>query len=409
MRIAFVVEEFPCLSETFILNQITGLIDLGHEVDIYADKRSNHSKVHADIEKYCLLERTYYMAMPAQRFLRLLKLLSLVLVTCIRRPLALLRLVKLLNYPKRTISIGSLYSVLLQRKSPYDIIQCHFGPNGIKGALLREVGALQGKLVTTFHGIDIADSVQNLLGDRILDAYAHLFTVGDLFLPISERWKQRLVDLGCPKEKIIVHRMGIDCSKFSFNSLSLHEDERVRILSIARLVEKKGIEYGIRAIAELSKTCPDIEYNIVGDGPLREELQQLIQQLNISRSVNLLGWKQQSEVIQMLYDANILLAPSVTSKQGDQEGIPVTLMEAMAMGIPIVSTCHSGIPELVEDNKSGFLVPERDVTALAKKLSYLVEHPEGWSSMGKAGRNFIEEYYNIHKLNKKLVEVFQEV
>jgi colanic acid/amylovoran biosynthesis glycosyltransferase len=125
--------------------------------------------------------------------------------------------------------------------------------------------------------------------------------------------------------------------------------------------------------------------------------------------VKLLGWKQQQEITELLAQAHIYMAPSVTSRNGDREGIPVSLMEAMACGMPILSTMHSGIPELVEHGRSGFLVPERDADALAEKLSYLLENPEIWQEMGVAGRACVEQYYNIHRLNGQLVDVYQKL
>ena len=144
----------------------------------------------------------------------------------------------------------------------------------------------------------------------------------------------------------------------------------------------------------------------MGDGSLKEGLQQLILQLGVDNIVTLVGWKNQQEVIEIIKNSDIMLAPSVTSRNGDREGIPVVLMETMAMGLPIISTVHSGIPELIENGVSGFLVPERDVDALAEKLNYLVENPDIWRNMGAAGRGFVEEYYNIDKLNDKLVEIY---
>lgn len=111
----------------------------------------------------------------------------------------------------------------------------------------------------------------------------------------------------------------------------------------------------------------------------------------------------------LLNSASILLAPSVVSKDGDQEGIPVGLMEAMAVGLPVVSTYHSGIPELVEDNVSGLLIPERDVDALVDKMIYLVEHPEIWAEMGRAGRSVVEDRYNSDHLNDQLVKLYKEL
>lgn len=153
----------------------------------------------------------------------------------------------------------------------------------------------------------------------------------------------------------------------------------------------------------------NIEYNVIGDGPLRESLQQLIQDLNVGHIVKLLGWKQHQEIVEILDNSHIFLAPSVTAKGGDQEGTPNVLKEAMAMGLPVISTPHGGIPELIEDGISGFLVPERDADAIAEKLSYLIEHPEVWPQMGQVGRAQVEEKYDMNKLNDELVEIYQQL
>ncbi|MCG8365967.1 MAG: glycosyltransferase [Pseudanabaenales cyanobacterium] len=408
MRIAFFVEKFPALSETFILNQITGLIDHGHTVDIYADIPVSESKSHLDIEKYDLLSHTYYSPqMPSHLFWRILKGFGLLLANFFKDPVLLLRSLNFFKYGVKAASLRILYATIpfLGRRPQYDIIQCHFGKNGLKGVFLRDVGALKGKVITTFHGLDLSGFIHDV-GDRIYDP---LFKKGDLFLSISHYWKHRLVQLGCNPAEIIVHRMGIDCRRFTFTPRRLNADGRIQLITIARLVEKKGVEYGIRAVAKLAKDHRNLEYMIVGDGYLREPLEQLIQELEVADIVKLVGWKQQAEIIQLLSHADILLAPSVTSrKNGDQEGIPVVLMEAMAMGLPVLSTQHSGIPELVEDGVSGFLVPEQDVTALAEKLALLIKYPERWPEMGKAGRLQVENHFEIHQLNDQLIQIYEQ-
>ncbi|MGD1913662.1 MAG: glycosyltransferase [Rivularia sp. (in: cyanobacteria)] len=403
MRIAFIVTFFPALSETFILNQITGLIDRGYEVDIYADDSRKELKVHPDVEKYSLINRTYYNDIPTNKLLRLLNGIRLLLANFHKNPIVLLRSLNFFKYGKNAISLRLLYMAILMQhqKQSYNIIHCHFGYNGLAGVILRDIGAIQGKVITTFHGIDVTNYVKNK-GER---AYDLLFQLGNIFSPVSELWKRRLIELGCNGD-IIVHRMGIDCSKFSFIARKLRANGVVQIVTIARLVEKKGVEYAIRAIAKLASSKTNLNYTIVGDGPLKESLQQLIKELGVDRIVTFVGLKQQQEVIEILKNSDIMLAPSVTSFDGDREGIPVVLMETMAMGLPIISTLHSGIPELVENGVSGFLTPERDVDALAEKLNYLVENPEIWNNMGAAGRAFVEEHYNIDKLNDKLVEIY---
>jgi colanic acid/amylovoran biosynthesis glycosyltransferase len=408
MKIAFLVGEFPNLSETFVLNQITGLLSRGQEIDIYAKIPLNTTKIHTDVEKYKLLNYTYYYPqIPSNYLLRLLKGIGLLLTNCLKDPALLLRSLNIFKYGKKAASLRLLYASIpfLGKRPEYDVIQCHFGTNGLKGMDLKEIGAIQGKLCTTFHGLDLSGNLQKY-GDRLYDK---LFDKGDLFLPISEYWKGLLMELNCDQKKITVHRMGIDCQKFTFTPRQPHPDGQIRLVTVARLVEKKGIEYGIRAVAKLSQLDGNLEYNIVGDGELRESLECLIEELEVGDTISLLGWKERKEIIKILNSAHIFLAPSVTSHDGDREGIPVVLMEAMAMGLPVISTQHSGIPELVEDGVSGFLVPERDWEALANKIDYLIQSPDIWVKMGKEGRLQVEKFYNIDRLNDRLMEIYQQL
>ena len=148
---------------------------------------------------------------------------------------------------------------------------------------------------------------------------------------------------------------------------------------------------------------------IAGEGFLRNELEKLAEDLHIKRYVKFLGAVEQKEVLKLYQQAHIFVLPSVTASNGDKEGQALVIQEAQAMGLPIVSTLHNGIPEGVLDGKSGFLVPERDVDALTEKLEYLIEHPEIWPDIGQYGRKFVEERYDIHKLNQRLVEIYQNL
>ena len=135
----------------------------------------------------------------------------------------------------------------------------------------------------------------------------------------------------------------------------------------------------------------------------------MIEERDLNEHVHLLGWKSHEEVIRLLQGAHILVAPSVTAKDGDQEGIPNAIKEAMALGLPVIGTQHSGIPEIVEDGVSGFLVPERDVDVLADRLSFLIDHSEKWAGMGRAGRARVERHYDVKILNDRLVELYKQV
>jgi colanic acid/amylovoran biosynthesis glycosyltransferase len=408
MRIAFLVGDFPVLSETFIVNKITGLMERGHQVDIYGHCPENLSKVHPNVEKFKLISHTYYQPkLPRNYFWRFLKALWLILVNFHKSPLLLWRSLNFLQYGRRASSLRLLYSVIpfLNKREPYDIIHGQFGCYGVDGMILREIGAIEGKLVTSFRGSDISKYIQKN-GERVYD---ELFIKGDLFLANCEFFRKKAIKLGCPPEKISVQGSGIDCAAFPFCPRHIQPNEIIRLVTVGRLVEKKGIEYSIRAVAKIADIYPNIEYQVIGNGHLREYLEQLIKSLNVTDKIQLVGWKNQTEIVEILQRSHLFIAPSVTSTDGDQDAPVNTLKEAMLMGLPVISTYHGGIPELVQDGISGFLVPERDDNAIAEKLIYLLQHPEIWPQLGTAGRQYVEAHYDNNKLNDQLVRFYQQL
>lgn len=408
MRIAVIVVRFPVLSETFILNQILGLIKRGHLVDIYTlyPQVLENSKLHPDVEKYHLIDRTNsVLNVPQNYCLRLLKAIWLLLTKGYKNPLAVLRSLNFFRYGKEAASLKLFYLAIPAIGKTYDIIHCQFGHLGLAVMKLRELGLFQGKFIVCFRGGDISLYLQEH-GNYV---YNQLFNTADFFLPNCEYFKHRLLKLGCNANKLVVHPSGIDCNKFVFSPRYPPSDGKICIAMTGRLVEKKGTEYSIRAIAKLSKVKPNIEFIIIGDGYLRSELEQLIQTLNVGNIIKLLGAKNQPEIIEILNQSHLFIAPSVTAENGDQEGIPNVLKEAICLGMPVISTYHSGIPELIINGVSGFLVPERDVDALYEKLCFLIENPQMWIEIGRAGRAYVEKHYNSEKLNDRLVEIYQQV
>lgn len=408
MKIAFLVGEFPTLSETFILNQIIGLIEMGYTVDIYASIRRNDPKVHPDVEKYDLLSRTYYATpIPKNRFLRVLKAIKLFLSNFFKAPQVILKASNVIKHNKHLGPFTLLFAVIpwLQKGLFYDIVHCHFGWNGLIGTGLKDIGAIRGKLVTTFHGMDVNVTPRQ----HGADVYKQVFQKGDLFTVNTEFTKHKTIALGCPPKQLIKLPVGFEISQYEFCERKLDAGKPVTVITVARLAEKKGIEYGIKAIAKVVKRYPNIIYKIVGGGILKASLEQLISDLRISENVRLLGWMTQEQVRQLYTDSHIFMLPSVTAANGDQEGQALVLQEAQAIGLPVLSTWHNGIPEGLLDGVSGFLVPERDVDELANKLIYFVEHPEVWVQMGRAGRAYVEERYDIKMLNKQLVTRYKQL
>ena len=407
MRIAFFLNEFPALSQPFILNQITGMIDRGHEVDIYAEQRFQADKYHPQIASYGLLDKTrFFSDVPAGYLKRLLMAISLVLSRgAWRRPGLVSRSMALSDSGRTGLNMRLLYCVLaLVDRRPYDIIHCQFGTRGPLVLRLKALHATGGKIITSFRGFDIT----RVLTDNP-SYYDELFRCGSLFLPVSKSLAGRLLTAGCPAERIKVLHSGIDCSRFKFSERHKAKDEVTRLLGIGRLVSKKGWVYAIEALAKARQAGRDIHFTLVGDGKLRTEVEETIAKCRLQDSVTLLGWCDHDEVTQLLDESHVLIAPSVTADDGDQEGIPNVLKEAMASGLPVLSTWHSGIPELVEDGVTGYLVPERDVDSLSERLIRLCDHPEQWIAMGANARQKIEAEFDTDKINDQLERLYLSV
>jgi len=407
VRIAVFTSEFPSVSQTFVLNQIVGLLEAGHEVHIYANRGCAGGPVHEDVKRYELLDRATWFNMPRNRIVRALGSAWIICRLTLNGPHRGLRSARWLVGGRRMHAVqGTIHAAraFLRNQQRFDVVYCHFGGTGMIALRLKKLVLITGRLVIVFHGFDITKFIERY-GANV---YAELLQEGDLFLPISETWKARLLELGAAPNKVKVHRMGVDCAKFTFKPRSLRRGEAIRIITVARLMKKKGIEYSIRAVARLVGKGYPIEYEIVGDGPLRQSLAAVIDETGCAYRIRLLGPRSHEEVTKLLEEAHLMLLTSVTDEEGDQEGIPVALMEAMAMGIPVVSTYHSGISELVADGVTGILVPERDVEAIAAAVENLTDNAQLWPEMARAAREKIEREYNIKLLNKQLVEILGE-
>ncbi len=207
MRLAVIVNRFPVISETFVLNQITGLMDRGHEVDIFSWNPGKGERVHPDVEAYGLMRRTRYWPGRHRGGLRTLPaLFRLMGNSAALRPA--LRTLRVSRFGGRSAATRVLaQAVTVAGLPPYDALLCHFGRVGRLALMLRDIGAIEGRLVTVFHGSDMSQLLVEQ-GERFYD---DLLARGELSLPISHHWRDRLIELGGDPERIVVHRMGIDC------------------------------------------------------------------------------------------------------------------------------------------------------------------------------------------------------
>lgn len=284
------------------------------------------------------------------------------------------------------------------------LLHAHFGPGGYAALRLkRRVGI---PLITTFYGIDASKLLRD---SRMQGALKRLFQEGDMFLALGKDMVGRLRAVGCPEEKIRIQRLGVDVEQIAFRPRKSGNGERVVLLYCGRLVEKKGILYALEAFARLAGRWRNLEFRIVGGGLLRPAVERAVRRMNLQDRVILRGALPHAEALQEMQDAHLFLLPSLTASDGDMEGTPTVLLEAQASGLPVVSTHHADIPEVVLDGETGFLAPERDSQALADHLDHLLTRPETWSDIGRTGRRHIEQHYNIHKEVLKLEMIYSDL
>jgi colanic acid/amylovoran biosynthesis glycosyltransferase len=398
VRIAFIVGGFPMISETFVLNQITGLIDLGHEVDIFARRPGADRMVHPEVERYGLLARTHWFDLPTTRWGRVKRATADFLRAFPRHPLALLRCLNLPRYGSFYAVLNNVMHVLPFLEGRHDVVMCHFGGNGAEFIFLKDL-LPDLKFVTMFHKGDI------LLGDeRTAAVYRHLPEQGDAFLAISESWSRRkLLEFGFDNRRIRWHPIGVDTRQIEFR---VREPRgcHLGILTVARLHTEKGIEHGLRAVAGLIARRPRVQvhYRIVGDGEEHDRLVALAETLGLGRAVTFLGALPTPDVIGWMHASQVFMLPSLA------EGTPTVLLEAQATGLPVLATDVGGVRDIVP-SRAGFLVAAAHPDALADKLVRLADHPERWPDMGRAGRRFVEEKHDIVDLDARLAALFEEL
>ncbi|MGK3141596.1 glycosyltransferase [Pantoea sp. C2G6] len=406
MKLTFFTMRFPVASETFVLNQVTHFIDAGYEVEIISVFPGDLVNRHAAFDEYGLAAKTHYL-LPEEKISIVDKLnqrIKLVLPN-VTKP-SLLRSLNVRRYGAQSSKL-LLPSIVANAKQTFtaDVFLVHFGYAGALANKLRELGVLKGKQATVFHGADI--SRRHILEEHKLD-YVNLFRQSELMLPISHLWENKLIEMGCPPEKIHVTRMGIEPEKFNFQPRQAFQTP-LRIVSVARLTEKKGLDVAVKASAILKQRGGQFHYTIIGNGDQDEMMRDFIAREGMEDCVSMPGFKPQEEIRRALSEADIFLLPSKTAADGDMEGIPVALMEAMAVGLPVVSTFHSGIPELIENNVSGWLVEEDDPEALAETLLTLSQGKVDVAPVVAAARHKVETEFNQHIAYGELAQILERL
>ncbi|MEK6805810.1 MAG: glycosyltransferase [Pseudomonadota bacterium] len=406
LKIAVVAHYFPCLSQTFVLDHVTGMIDRRHNVHVFATVPHPDLVSHGDYDAYELSRITHYWpalptTMPAKiRFaLRCLTALPALRLAMLLRQQGFTRTALRPAWHRLRRAV-----YLVQQAAEADVVHVHFGDEGEIMAWLAAQGALRGRLVVSLHGFDV-----NQLLARGGAHYPLLFREADCIVVTTAFMAGQARALGCPAGKLVQIPVGIRTQKFPFAERHWDGREPLRLLTVARLVEFKGVEYAIRAVGRLRAEGVALHYTIVGAGPLREGLGALVERLQLGDCVTFAGEQNRDAVLAQLAGAHLFVLPSHTAADGAQEGQGVVLLEAQACGLPLLATRHGGIPEGCADGVSAVLVSEKDDAALADGLRQLIARRQEWPAMGRAGRRLVESRYDLAGHLDQLEQVYVDV
>jgi len=292
----------------------------------------------------------------------------------------------------------------LVRANDISLLHIYFGNNGVFWLPLfpnREI-----PIIVSFHGADVAVGFSTPAGKRRLQ---QVFAAADLLLARSDSLRESMISAGCSQDKIRIQRTGIPTSEFRYRLRGFPDEGRFQFLQACRLIEKKGVEVTLRAFAKFLQQWPNSRLAIAGDGPLRGHLEQLAEQLQISRSVEFTGFLGNEKLLDRYYQSHFFVHPSETTPAGDNEGIPNSLLEAMATGLCSIATRHGGIPEAIVHLRNGILVEERDAEGVCRWMNELVENWQLAADLGKQAAETISREFDSETQIQRLESTYLEL
>jgi colanic acid/amylovoran biosynthesis glycosyltransferase len=259
--------------------------------------------------------------------------------------------------------------------------------------------------IVSFHGADVLVDMNKPAYRR---ATEEMLGLARRVLVRSESLRRALLDLGGDAGRIEVVRAGIPLEEFRFRARAFPQQGEWRLLQACRLIEKKGLPTTLRAFADFAVRYPKASLTIAGEGPLGDELPLLAQQLKIDHLVSFTGLLSPRKLRDLYYESHIFVHPSETGRDGNQEGVPNSMLEAMATGLPVFATRHGGIPEAIEEGVSGVLVPERDHAALGRALLEATEDPALLTRLARAGADAVAQKFDQRAQVRRLEDIYLE-
>jgi len=399
LRIVILVRMFPNIVQTYVLNHILSMKAAGNEILVVAEAKADQPEVHPAIDENNLLDDTVYISGDLCRMIRQLPLIPFANRNYLR---AVLKIV----FSGRWLCHGFRYamkSIVRARVLAFgipDIIHSHSLFSSYNYIFLREIFSIP--FVTTFHGL-VPNNVRMLERNKI----RKVLQAGDAFFVNTSFARNQLQDYECPREKIHIIPQGTNLEEFPFRVRRVESGKPVVILSVGRLSIEKGFHIAIRAIARLKERFPDIEYRIIGGGLEEQNLRNLIKSLDLEDVVTLFGSVSTDELRDHYEKAGIFVMPSIDLRDGfHTETQGVVLQEAQASGIPVIASRTGGIPEVIQDQKTGLLFNEEDDEALARHIEALITDSELYNNIIMQARKDVEENFGIEVIRGKLISAY---
>lgn len=390
MNIIYYLDEFPKISESFVLNEIHELVQKGHHVAVCALNNPDEDIMHEEFDQLSI--PVNYIKKPS--YTDIAELFSRTVV----HP----RVIK--NVVYRTSLRQHAANMFRAKRCIEFIDSLDWHPDHFHShfATVSKFGAqyaseyFQSPFTVTTHAWD-------LYGETVGESRTDLLRRSDRIITISEYNKDYIRGRLAPETPVNIIRAGIRPSKFKPTETT----RPGRILTTARFVEKKGLTYALEAVDIVSERIPEVEYHIIGSGAKESALVQKIDQLGIGDKVTLLGNVSDERLIAEFDEARCFLLPCIITDSGNRDGIPVGLMEAMAMKTPSVSTNISGIPELIDHEDNGLLTEPKDVEGIAEAVTRLLQNDTEWKTYAERGRNKVITEFDIEEEADKLERVFR--
>lgn len=407
VKIAYIFIRFPSLTELFALREVEELRRLGVDVQPYSLNRVQAEDIQDPLMKFWF-DKTIYV--PSSSSLQCLILLSKIsikrfrifwgslIVKCISENIRNLR------YLFASLAVFSQAAHITQELVKTNVmwIHAHFATNATTVAwIIKYLSGIPYSFTPHAYDIFKREFQTGFLRTKIQDAHFvvaesqfHKFFLQNFSGQKSENGRYPVIHCGVGTD-FLYRQLKKDC-----------KNQFPVILCIARLVEKKGHEYLIRALSIIKQQALEFKCIMVGDGPLQEQLINQLKEKKLEDRVEFVGEFSPVQAKDILEQADIFCLPCIHASCGDRDGIPVALMEAMAKRLPVISTHMKGITELIRSGDNGLLVPERDEKALADALIILLKSPNLRSRLAEAGYNTIDKYFNVQKETTKLYQIF---